>query len=121
MQLEEARQILNLKDPKEGIEPNEVSEVTYCFSSTDISCSIVRISRRIKFSVCPYAMQSFVRLFKNNDVEKGGSFYLQSKIYRAKEALEAEMQERGVQFTPAEIPMPEPKPEESASESEEKK
>lgn len=29
--------------------------------------------------------------FAMNDPEKGGSFYLQSKVYRAKEALEAEL------------------------------
>ena len=45
-----------------------------------------------------------------NDVEKGGSFYLQSKIFRAKERVEAEMQERGIPFEPIEIPKPEAPP-----------
>lgn len=31
-------------------------------------------------------------LFKINDKAKGGSFYLQSKVYRAKERLDAELQ-----------------------------
>lgn len=30
-------------------------------------------------------------MFDNNDPGKGGSFYLQSKIYRAKEVLEYEL------------------------------
>jgi len=30
-------------------------------------------------------------LFESNNVERGGSFYLQSKIVRAKEALEDEI------------------------------
>lgn len=32
-------------------------------------------------------------MFANNDPAKGGSFYLQSKIYRAKQALEEELNE----------------------------
>jgi import inner membrane translocase subunit TIM16 len=31
--------------------------------------------------------QQFDRFFAANDVSKGGSFYLQSKVYRAKELL----------------------------------
>jgi import inner membrane translocase subunit TIM16 len=67
--------------------------------------------------------QSFKRLYTMNDVEKGGSFYLQSKIFRAKERLEEEMQERGIPFEPIEIPVSEPKPEEAAEseKTEEKK
>lgn len=34
--------------------------------------------------------KQFTRYFEANDPAKGGSFYLQSKIYRAKEALERE-------------------------------
>jgi len=33
-------------------------------------------------------------LFAANDVEKGGSFYLQSKIYRAKEQIDLDLQKR---------------------------
>jgi len=32
--------------------------------------------------------ERFETLFKKNDVARGGSFYLQSKIYNAKQALE---------------------------------
>lgn len=35
--------------------------------------------------------QSFERMFQANDVENGGSFYLQSKIYRARESLLEDM------------------------------
>lgn len=31
--------------------------------------------------------EHFVKLFKQNDVEQGGSFYLQSKVVRARERL----------------------------------
>jgi import inner membrane translocase subunit TIM16 len=34
--------------------------------------------------------KQFTRYFEANDPAKGGSFYLQSKIFRAKEALETE-------------------------------
>ncbi|KOS19990.1 Mitochondrial import inner membrane translocase subunit TIM16 [Escovopsis weberi] len=36
-------------------------------------------------------LERYKRLFDANDPEKGGSFYLQSKIVRAKERLEAEI------------------------------
>lgn len=39
-------------------------------------------------------------MFTNNDPAKGGSFYLQSKIYRAKEALEEELREIAKGKTP---------------------
>ncbi len=37
------------------------------------------------------AMERFKRLFDANNPEKGGSFYLQSKVVRARERLEAEL------------------------------
>ncbi|KAL0476468.1 hypothetical protein AKO1_006117 [Acrasis kona] len=40
-------------------------------------------------------IQNFERMFKNNAPENGGSFYLQSKIYRAKECLEEELSKEG--------------------------
>jgi import inner membrane translocase subunit TIM16 len=35
-------------------------------------------------------LQQYERYHAANDPKKGGSFYIQSKIFRAKEALEAE-------------------------------
>ena len=35
-------------------------------------------------------VQNYTNLFKANDPAKGGSFYLQSKVVRAKERFEAE-------------------------------
>ncbi|GMT18907.1 hypothetical protein PFISCL1PPCAC_10204, partial [Pristionchus fissidentatus] len=49
-------------------------------------------------------------LFKTNDKEKGGSFYLQSKIYRAKERIDEELINRG------EMKREEPKTEEKVEE-----
>lgn len=44
-------------------------------------------------------MQRYTKLFDANDPKKGGSFYLQSKIYRAREALETELKDEGKKET----------------------
>ena len=84
MTLEEACRILNVKAPpgRGEVPPAEVKEV----------------------------MARFKRLFDANDPEKGGSFYLQSKILRARERFEAELrpaQEKAAQE--AEMKEPPPK------------
>ncbi|KAK2597916.1 hypothetical protein N8I77_012668 [Diaporthe amygdali] len=61
MTLEEAVKILNVKPPQGG--KADMEEV----------------------------MDRFKRLFDANDPQKGGSFYLQSKILRARERIEAEI------------------------------
>ncbi|KAI1129703.1 Pam16-domain-containing protein [Nemania abortiva] len=61
MTLDEACKILNVKPPQ-GVQTN-VEEV----------------------------MERFKKLFDANDPQKGGSFYLQSKILRARERIEAEI------------------------------
>ncbi|KAJ3207395.1 mitochondrial import inner membrane translocase subunit TIM16 [Dinochytrium kinnereticum] len=38
--------------------------------------------------------QNFEHLFKQNDPANGGSFYLQSKVFRAKERLDAELSKK---------------------------
>ncbi|KJH50492.1 ribosomal RNA large subunit methyltransferase J [Dictyocaulus viviparus] len=40
--------------------------------------------------------KNFEHLFSINDMAKGGSFYLQSKIYRAKERIDEELRRQGV-------------------------
>eukprot|EP00520_Triparma_pacifica_P020047 CAMPEP_0118657714 /NCGR_PEP_ID=MMETSP0785-20121206/14171_1 /TAXON_ID=91992 /ORGANISM="Bolidomonas pacifica, Strain CCMP 1866" /LENGTH=122 /DNA_ID=CAMNT_0006550661 /DNA_START=182 /DNA_END=547 /DNA_ORIENTATION=- len=43
----------------------------------------------------PQSIQKqYDRYFKSNAVENGGSFYIQSKVYRAKEILDAHMLEK---------------------------
>lgn len=37
----------------------------------------------------------YKKLFETNDPKKGGSFYLQSKIHRARERIEQEMRKSG--------------------------
>lgn len=72
MTLDEACKILNVKPPKGG--EADMEEV----------------------------MDRFKRLFDTNDPQKGGSFYLQSKVLRARERIEAEMrpmQEKAAQDT----------------------
>lgn len=61
MTLDEAVKILNVKPPQGG--KADMEEV----------------------------MDRFKRLFDANDPQKGGSFYLQSKILRARERIEAEV------------------------------
>ncbi|KAK3332227.1 Pam16-domain-containing protein [Cercophora scortea] len=61
MTLDEACKILNVKPPKDGKADME-----------DV-------------------MARFKKLFDSNDTTKGGSFYLQSKILRARERIEAEV------------------------------
>ena len=38
-------------------------------------------------------LKIYNRMFDANDPQKGGSFYLQSKVYRAKEALDLEIEQ----------------------------
>jgi len=61
MTLEEACKILNVKPPRSG------------------EANVQEIAERYK------------RLFDANDPKKGGSFYLQSKIVRAKERLDRDL------------------------------
>jgi hypothetical protein len=40
------------------------------------------------------SLQQYQRYFAANSMEKGGSFYLQSKVYRAKEMLDTFVKEQ---------------------------
>ena len=46
-------------------------------------------------------MQQYEKYFAANDVSKGGSFYLQSKVHRAKEQLDEFMKEKRMEETAA--------------------
>lgn len=43
------------------------------------------------FSIQHFFLQNYDHLFKINEKKAGGSFYLQSKVYRAKERLDEEL------------------------------
>ncbi len=43
--------------------------------------------------------KNYEHLFKVNDKSRGGSFYLQSKIYRAKERLDQELKDQQLNAT----------------------
>ena len=45
--------------------------------------------------------ERYKTLFERNDPKKGGSFYLQSKIHRARERLEQEAKRAGEKAPPA--------------------
>lgn len=70
MMLDEACRILNVKAPPKGPPPPTHAELT---------AQMEEVTERFK------------RLFDANDPQKGGSFYLQSKVLRARERLEAEL------------------------------
>ncbi|KAH7630134.1 mitochondrial import inner membrane translocase subunit tim16, partial [Sordaria sp. MPI-SDFR-AT-0083] len=59
----------------------------------DEACKILDVSKPADGASADMeqVMERFKRLFDVNDPEKGGSFYLQSKIVRARERLEAEI------------------------------
>lgn len=52
----------------------------------------------------PVLSQSFQRLFEANDVNKGGSFYLQSKVYRARESMLQQLQKDALAQPPGAAP-----------------
>ncbi|XP_078682831.1 mitochondrial import inner membrane translocase subunit TIM16-like [Branchiostoma floridae x Branchiostoma belcheri] len=43
--------------------------------------------------------KNYAHLFDVNDKKKGGSFYLQSKVYRAKERLDEELRQEEIKST----------------------
>ncbi|QIW95075.1 hypothetical protein AMS68_000593 [Peltaster fructicola] len=48
--------------------------------------------------------ERFKRLFDNNDPKKGGSFYLQSKVLRARERIEMEAQRLAKESSSSQAP-----------------
>jgi mitochondrial import inner membrane translocase subunit TIM16 len=69
---EEARKILNVKEDT---------------TKDDIEIVFFGILFRFVFLVDFWDEQAYKKLFDANDMKNGGSFYLQSKIYRAHECL----------------------------------
>ena len=59
----------------------------------DEACKILNVKQPAKGEAANMedVMDRFKRLFDANNPEKGGSFYLQSKVVRARERIEAEM------------------------------
>ncbi|KAL1897752.1 mitochondrial import inner membrane translocase subunit TIM16 [Ceratocystis pirilliformis] len=58
----------------------------------DEACLILNVPAPNKGAVnSEEVVERFKRLFDANDPKKGGSFYLQSKVVRAKERMEAEI------------------------------
>ncbi|CCE64590.1 hypothetical protein TPHA_0I00840 [Tetrapisispora phaffii CBS 4417] len=59
----------------------------------DESCKILDIENKNDINI-DKVNEKFKYLFEVNDAEKGGSFYLQSKIYRAAERLKWEIAQK---------------------------
>ena len=68
--MDEACKILNISPPKAGLKNGTSTEATEYTG---------RLTERFK------------KLFDQNDPNKGGSFYLQSKVLRARERIEADV------------------------------
>lgn len=82
MRPDEALRILNIEKPELTKELlNQVSEAER--KRPDLSFTL--------FRDFPSPLQRYKVMFANNDPAKGGSFYLQSKIFRSKEVLEKEV------------------------------
>mmetsp|Transcript_2826 Transcript_2826/g.4040 ORF Transcript_2826/g.4040 Transcript_2826/m.4040 type:complete len:121 (-) Transcript_2826:208-570(-) len=58
--------------------------------SVQEAIQILNLSKSKKLDAAEVQMQ-YEKYFENNDVAKGGSFYLQSKVFRAKESLDKEL------------------------------
>ncbi|KAK2748890.1 mitochondrial import inner membrane translocase subunit TIM16 [Myotisia sp. PD_48] len=74
------------------------SSVSNTFASSgltlDEACKILNVKPPIAGETnLEYTMERFKKLFDLNDPKKGGSFYLQSKILRARERIEMEVRE----------------------------
>ncbi|AET40733.1 import motor complex subunit PAM16 Ecym_6357 [Eremothecium cymbalariae DBVPG len=70
------------------------SNIEYGGITLDESCKILNIENEEKSMSLEKIEQRFKYLFDVNDQDKGGSFYLQSKIYRAAERLKWELAEQ---------------------------
>jgi hypothetical protein len=82
MRPDEALRILNID--KEGLTKTLLDEVR-------VPGSCIQLLRLFDNVCSTLSLQRYKIMFANNDPKKGGSFYLQSKIYRSKEVLESEV------------------------------
>jgi hypothetical protein len=84
MSLEEAYKILNVDAKISGEELQAVFATCACF---------------VMSKVLIFHEQKFEHMFKANDRSAGGSFYLQSKIVRARERIEIEREQHPMPST----------------------
>ena len=103
MKLDEALMILNLekdqvtadsvKKVRVGVEWDKICVYWWMYEQVGSLLFVVSLFVIIFVSIIN-TTQQYERYFAANAVEKGGSFYLQSKIYRAKEQLDEFIQEK---------------------------
>ncbi|KAJ5628234.1 mitochondrial import inner membrane translocase subunit TIM16 [Penicillium lividum] len=67
--------------------------VTSSTLALDEACKILNVKPPVAGDNVEHVMERFKKLFDLNDPQKGGSFYLQSKILRARERIEMELRE----------------------------
>lgn len=84
---EAARRLGNTKSRAERVANTKVG------LSLEEAKQILNVSKLDKKEI----EERFQRLFEANDKSKGGSFYIQSKVVRAKERLDLELQHSGGQ------------------------
>jgi import inner membrane translocase subunit TIM16 len=87
--LDEACKILNIKPPPPS-NPSTIAEAAKAakFASAEAAEESAKKSGE---AYAKNLMERFKKLFDVNDPKKGGSFYLQSKVLRARERIESEL------------------------------
>lgn len=83
------RQELELSRQAAGKRPQNVPPPLHTEMSLDEAMKILDVEDLKTEKI----EQKYEHLFKANDKDKGGSFYIQSKVYRAKERLDQELKE----------------------------
>ena len=71
-----------------GKEEGRKKESEIVHSSVNLLSHALTLSSQPRPLFSPPSHQKYDKMFKANDTDVGGSFYIQSKIYRAKEALD---------------------------------
>ena len=90
------------------------SAAASAFSKGHLSVDEARAILNVKEDATPEQVEErFEKIFTNNDAEKGGSFYLQSKAFRARETLLAKLvRDEAVASAKADAAAGQPGPEE---------
>ena len=78
---------------KLGVKANTKPPMTFEEATRILGIENAKSKEEIEY---PKVHETFEKLFSVNDPKKGGSFYVQSKIYRARECIESELLKDGM-------------------------
>lgn len=92
---------------REQVISTEICSIDYTIFTSQISITGITLEEaqqilNISKLDAAEAQKSFEHLFNMNDKVKGGSFYLQSKVFRAKERIDQEFKDSQDQQTKTE-------------------